>query len=159
MKEMTEVFLFDWGDTLMIDFPGVPGKMRDWEVVETVSGALETLRFVSQQSKVYIATGAAESSEADIKLAFKRVGLDKFITGYFCKANLGVEKGSTEFLLKILNKLGKEPHQVTMVGDSLEKDIKPALKIGINAVLLSKNKSADTNNGFKTIAALKELID
>ena len=34
MKLMTEIFLFDWGDTLMVDFPGVPGKMCDWDKVE-----------------------------------------------------------------------------------------------------------------------------
>jgi len=28
------VYLFDWGDTLMVDFPGTPGKMCDWQVVE-----------------------------------------------------------------------------------------------------------------------------
>lgn len=36
---MKDVFLFDWEDTLMVDFPGVPGKMCDWDVVQAVAGA------------------------------------------------------------------------------------------------------------------------
>lgn len=156
-KQMTEVYLFDWGDTLMVDFPGVPGKMCDWETVEAVEGAVETLRFLSQKSKIYIATGAAESTEAEIEIAFNRVGLDKYITGYFCKASLGVKKGSPEFLPKILNRLGKKPKQVTMVGDNFSKDIEPALILGINAVLLGTNKIAESQGTFKRVSSLNEL--
>ncbi len=157
MNNLTETILFDWGDTLMIDFPGVPGKMCNWETVEAVEGAYETLRFLSQRSKIYIATGAAQSTEEEIKNAFKRVGLDRYITGYFCKSNLGVEKGSPEFLPLILSQLGIEANLATMVGDSLQKDIEPARKIGINAILLSENRISGSHNKFKTITSLKEL--
>jgi len=157
MNNLTETILFDWGDTLMIDFPGVPGKMCNWETVQAVDGAYETLMFLSQRSKIYIATGAAQSTEKEIKNAFKRVGLHRYITGYFCKSNLGVEKGSPEFLPLILSQLGIEANLATMVGDSLQKDIEPAIKIGINAILLSENRIADSHNKFKTITSLKEL--
>jgi len=62
-KFMTKVYLFDWGDTLMVDFPQFTGKMCDWEKVEAVSGAKSTLKKLSKSSKIYIATGASESSE------------------------------------------------------------------------------------------------
>lgn len=154
---MTEVYLFDWGDTLMVDFPGVPGKMCDWKTVEAVKGAKEALSFISKEAQVYIATGAAESTEVEIKTAFKRVGLDKYITGYFCKANLGIEKGSPEFLSSILSNLGRDSSQVTMVGDSFKKDIEPALKLGINAIWLSEEKGLNSKYSFKTISSLREL--
>ena len=131
---MTEVYLFEWGDTLMVDFSGVSGNMCNWEVVEAVEGAEDALRFISKHAEVYVVTGAADSNELDINIAFNRVDLDKYISGYFCKANIGIEKGSPDFLLSILNKLGKQPKQVTMVGDNLKKDIEPALELGINAV-------------------------
>jgi predicted HAD superfamily phosphohydrolase YqeG len=35
--EMIDIYLFDWGDTLMVDFPGVPGKMCNWIIVEILS--------------------------------------------------------------------------------------------------------------------------
>lgn len=154
---MTEVYLFDWGDTLMVDFPGMPGKMCNWEIVEAVEGAENALSYISKKAKVYVATGAAESTETEIKTAFSRVGLDKYITGYFCKYNLGVEKGSPTFLSNILTKLGKKPSQVTMVGDSLKKDIEPAQTLGIHAIWLSKDKTSDQSNGFRTIYSLREL--
>ncbi|TOF26880.1 hydrolase, partial [Vibrio parahaemolyticus] len=39
---MSKVYLFDWGDTLMIDFPDQIGKMCDWVNVQAVNGALQT---------------------------------------------------------------------------------------------------------------------
>nr|WP_257973789.1 hypothetical protein [Vibrio parahaemolyticus] len=89
---MTKVYLFDWGDTLMIDFPDQTGKMCDWENIQAVNGALQTLEELSKQHQIYVATNAVDSSESDIKLAFDRVGLSPFISGYFCKANLGIGK-------------------------------------------------------------------
>ncbi len=141
----------------MVDFPGIPGKMCDWEAVEAVEGAEEALEYLSQNAQIYIATGAAQSTETDIKAAFNRVGLDKYISGYFCKANLGIEKGGLEFLLSILAKLGSDPKRVTMVGDSFEKDIEPALKLGIKAIWLCKGNTPHSRKSFKTISSLKEL--
>ena len=82
-----EVYLFDWGDTLMVDFPNASGKMCDWENVKAVTGAKNALNALSRHAKIYVATGAADSTELEIKLAFERVGLSEFISGYFCKAN------------------------------------------------------------------------
>lgn len=154
---MTEVYLFDWGGTLMVDFPGVSGKMCDWDMVEAVEGAEEVLRFLSNKAKIYIATGAAQSTETEIKRAFNRVGLDTYITDYFCKSNLGIEKGDPEFLSSILAKLGKVPHQVTLVGDDLNKDIEPALALGIKAILLTKDNLAESSGRYTTIGSLREL--
>lgn len=154
---MIEVYLFDWGDTLMKDFPGVSGKMCDWKEVEAVEGANEVLRFLSRQAKIYVATGAEESTEEEIKRAFNRVGLDKYISGYFCKANLGVDKGSSDFLAKILEKLEKKPNNVMMVGDSLTKDIEPAQALGINAVWISTEKPLNKGYNIRVVSSLKEL--
>ena len=133
------IYLFDWGDTLMVDFPDVIGKMCDWEIVKAVSGAKEALEALSKHSQIYIATGAADSTELEIKLAFERVGLSKFISGYFCKANLGLSKGSPEFFETILAKLNTPAINVTMVGDDFEKDIKPAIAVGIQSIWFTQN--------------------
>ena len=130
----------------MVDFPGVPGKMCNWEVVQAVEGAEEALRCISKYAEIYIATGASESTEIEIKAAFDRVGFGKYISGYFCKSNLGIEKGSPAFFSCILDKLGKHPNQVTMVGDSLSKDIEPARVLGMNVVWFCKESSEHQND-------------
>lgn len=153
---MIEVYLFDWGDTLMVDFPNATGKMCDWVSVEAMTGAKETLATLSKDTPIYIATGATDSSETEIKQAFARVGLSQFICGYFCKANLGVEKGSPDFLKKIILKLNKPLENIAMVGDSFEKDIKPALAAGITPIWFTENKHKVPEN-VRIINMLHEL--
>jgi FMN phosphatase YigB (HAD superfamily) len=155
---MQQIYLFDWGDTLMVDFPDMQGKMCHWEQIEAVEGAQEALSYLSQHSQIYIATGADDSSEDDIKIAFERVGLDIYISGYFCKANLGLSKGSAEFYSSIIEKLNVTPNQATMVGDNIEKDIKPALEAGLGAIWFNPTfKNHQTDKSFKQINKLKEL--
>jgi FMN phosphatase YigB (HAD superfamily) len=151
------VYLFDWGDTLMVDFPQATGKMCDWETVEAVSGAKDTLEALSRKSKIYVATGAVDSTELEIKSAFDRVGLSQFISGYFCKANLGSVKGSPDFLQAILSKLNQPTKNIAMVGDNFDKDIKPALALGINPIWLTQNKNELTDTNIRVISKLSEL--
>lgn len=141
----------------MVDFPGVAGKMCDWEMVEMVDGAKETLEYLSKTSQVYIATGASESTEIEIKQAFNRVGLSRYISGYYCKANIGLIKGSPEFLEAILSDLGASKNNVVMVGDSLAKDIEPAEAIGIKSFWLSTSDSSKLPKSSTRIEHLQEL--
>ena len=154
---MINVYLFDWGDTLMVDFPGVTGKMCDWEVVEAVAGAKDALEALSKHSQVYVATGAADSTELDIKRAFERVGLNQFISGYFCKASLGLSKGTPEFLNAILEKLKIPSANVAMVGDNFEKDIKPAISAGIQPFWFTEKDIESIPTNVKVIKQLSAL--
>ncbi|WP_426370218.1 HAD family hydrolase [Pseudocolwellia sp. HL-MZ7] len=154
---MIKVYLFDWGDTLMIDFPGVTGKMCDWKVVEAVSGAKETLEALSKYSRVYIATGAADSTELEVKKAFERVGLNQFISGYFCKANVGFSKGTPKFLNAILKSLQITSVNVAMVGDNFDKDIKPAMSAGIQSFWFTDKAIESMPDKVKVIRKLTQL--
>ncbi|WP_375058237.1 HAD family hydrolase [Zobellella sp. DQSA1] len=155
---MAKVYLFDWGDTLMVDFPDYQGKMCDWPRVQAVAGAREVLEALSRTHRIYIATGAADSSASEIEMAFERVGLSGHISGYFCMSNLGVPKDGPAFYERILARLGVAADQVTMVGDSLEKDILPALAAGLGAVWFSRHAAPrGPGAGVVQIRALSEL--
>jgi putative hydrolase of the HAD superfamily len=156
---MIKVYLFDWGDTLMFDFPEVTGKMCDWDKVEAVDGAKETLEALAKNSQIYIATGAADSTELEIKQAFDRVGLSQFISGYFCKANLGLSKGSPEFIPSILDKITVPLANVAMVGDNFEKDIKPAITAGIQAIWFTQKNIDKIYDNVKVISRLSSLYN
>ncbi|WKD50053.1 HAD family hydrolase [Microbulbifer spongiae] len=153
---MPKAYLFDWGDTLMVDFPGIPGKMCNWKYVEAVTGAKELLQSLSESAEIYVATGADESSPSEIEAAFSRCGLSQFIKGYFCKSNLGISKGSGQFFSAILSKLDMPPSEATVVGDSFEKDIKPAVAAGMDAVWLT-TETCEAPNGVRKIHQLSEL--
>ena len=154
---MGTTYLFDWGDTLMVDFPDAAGKMCDWKQVEAVIGARETLAELSKSAKLYVATGAADSSEQDIRKALQRVGLDTFVSGYFCKENLGVDKGSPAFFTAVLAQLDIPAADVIMVGDNFAKDIQPALSAGITPIWFAPDINQPTSRVVKTIRCLREL--
>jgi putative hydrolase of the HAD superfamily len=149
------IYLFDWGDTLMVDFPNQIGKMCEWKRVAACEGAKEVLEALSQIASIYIATGAHDSSVADIKKAFERVHLAKYISGYFCKANLGLSKGTPEFLEAIISQLNVDKKLVTIVGDSYEKDILPALHVNIKSIWLTDQEEPS----HKLIVKIPSLSD
>ncbi|MCE2570875.1 HAD family hydrolase [Motilimonas eburnea] len=156
---MQQVYLFDWGDTLMADFPNQSGKMCDWPNVAAVDGAVATLAQLSQCYPVYIATNAADSSESEIQAAFARVGLDKYLSGYFCRANLGVAKGTPEFFHRIIKQLNVAPHTVLMVGDSLQNDVLPAIAAGLQGIWFNpRREDLEPLARIKQINALTELV-
>lgn len=155
--KLTKTVLFDWGNTLMIDFPDAQGKMCDWETVREVSGAQALLAELSKHHNIYIATNAADSSKTDIICAFERVGLSQYIDGYFCKASIGLSKYEPGFYPAIIAQLGIKPQEITMIGDTLEKDIYPALEAGLQAVWL--NTEGDIPDTILPIVEVQNLIE
>ncbi|UQV20085.1 HAD family hydrolase [Vibrio sp. J383] len=156
--ELTEIVLFDWGNTLMVDFPDAQGKMCDWETVQEVSGARALLAELSINHQVYVATNAGDSSKDDIIRAFERVGLSQYILGYFCKASIGFSKFESGFYPAIISKLGVSPQDITMVGDTLEKDIYPALEAGLQAVWLN-TEGVDLKSQHPRIVQVQSLSE
>tara|TARA_Y100001956_G_scaffold77086_2_gene87011 strand:- start:263 stop:784 length:522 start_codon:yes stop_codon:yes gene_type:complete len=151
------VFLFDWGDTLMHDAPDQKGRMYLWPTVEAVEGAESLLRNLSRNHLIYVATSAKDSKEVEIQLAFQRVGLDKYISGYFCKSNLGLEKNSPLFYKQIATQLNVNCRDLIMVGDTFEKDITPAIQAGCRAIYFNRdNRHVDSN--IEQVHSLGELI-
>jgi len=142
----------------MVDFPQYSGKMYLWEKVEAVEGAVATLEKLAVEAELYIATGAAESTGKEIELAFRRVGLDQYISGYFCQQNVGVAKGSVTFLPSILKAPGKPRESVAVVGDSWEKDIEPAIAEGLKTFWLSSEDPGSKHPLVCRISSLPELI-
>lgn len=155
---MKQVILFDWGNTLMVDFTQYSGKMYLWPEVKAVEQAQATLQALSKEHDLYVATSARDSCESEVRAAFQRAELDQHIKGYFCKANLGIDKDCPEFYQAILKSLDLEASQVTMVGDTLEKDIYPAREAGLRTIYFNRhNHPLDEN--IVTIHNLSQLLE
>ncbi|GAJ74310.1 probable hydrolase [Vibrio sp. JCM 18905] len=155
------IYLFDWGNTLMVDFPHAQGKMCDWEHVETIPLAKETLATLSQNHAIYIATSASDSNMEEVQRAFVRVDLDQHLNGYFCFANLGIAKNQPEFYLAIAKQLGGvNVSELTMVGDlPPHKDIYPAMQAGVNTIWFNPTgANAPADPIPNQIRCLSELV-
>ena len=113
--------------------------------------------FIKNSENIYIATGAADSTAQEIKSAFDRVELSQYISGYFCKENIGLEKGTAVFLNAIISTLAIPVSNITMVGDSFIKDIEPAISVGITPIWFTSNSEQLTSDNIRTIKRLSEL--
>jgi len=130
--------LCDWGGTVMEDRPGSTGPMTQWTHLIALEGCRETLALLTQYYRFALATNAAESDEAEIRLALKEVRLNAFFEHVFCARTLGVRKPDRAFFDFIGATLKRPAGELTMLGDDFEVDVQGANDAGFYAVWLNR---------------------
>ena len=132
--------LFDWGGTLMSEEGPLDIPMALWPEVHAIAGARETLAaLVKTRRRIAVATNASVSPRGMIELALGRVGLREFVSEVFCYSDIGARKDSDEFWRAVLERLEADPAEVAMVGDSIEQDVLPARRFGIDAIWFNQD--------------------
>ncbi len=154
---MKKAVLFDWGNTLMKDFPYETGKMKSWQQVEAMPNAEFLLKELSKKRNCYIATNAIDSEKEDIIEALKRVGLNSYLKDIFCYKEIGYLKPSKAFFDIIISKLNIQKEEALMIGDDLEKDAKGAQDCGIESILYDFKNEYQEYQG-KRIVDLCEVL-
>lgn len=148
-------FLFDWGDTLMVDIPGSSGPMCTWPSIQVMPHAKETLCGLSEFANCHVATNAKDSDANQIWQALARADLESFIAKVFCYKTVGHTKPSPEFFGFISRALQVDMRELVMVGDDLEKDIIGAISCGLQAIWYNPRGSV----GPCEILQIKDLIE
>lgn len=158
-KNHRRCVLFDWGDTLMRDFPEFTGAMACWpriEVCAYTEDALAALR--SMGWLLAIATNAADSAETDVWDALRRGGLDSLLDRVYCFRNVGFRKPSQDFFDYIVRDLHLPRSEIVMVGDDFAVDVLGANAVGIRAVWVAGERGAERTGAMhRTIRDLREL--
>ena len=138
--------LFDWGDTVMRDYPEITIPMVDWETVEVVEGIAEVLNYLhSSGRQIVLATSAAISDEGQIRGALARGGLAGYFSRIYCFKNTHLPKGE-DFYRYILNDLGISASEALMVGDGFEKDVEIPNELGMFAVWFNPRSNEARNS-------------
>ncbi len=130
---MIKALLFDWGNTVMIDF-NLPGPMFEWKKAAWVFGAEDSLRELSLTYACYIATNAGQSDSSMVLKGLKRVGADKYFSGIFTSSDIGFEKPDLRFFQEIVCKLNIPVDEFVMIGDNYLKDIEGAKSCGMKTI-------------------------
>lgn len=158
MMRSSRCVLFDWGNTLMRDFPEFSGPMIGWPRVEAVDHASDVLVGLHETWILALATNALDSEEEEIWAALARVELSRFLDRVYCFRKMGHKKPSPEFFGYILNDLGLDQSRVFMVGDDFDSDVIGAVKCGLRAVWYNEH-STDTRKAemYQTIHDLRSL--
>ena len=155
---MIKALLFDWGNTVMIDF-NLPGPMFEWKKAAWVFGAEDSLRELSLTYACYIATNAGQSDSSMVLKGLKRVGADKYFHHFFTSKDLGAEKPDKRFFNSITKEIDIANEYCLMIGDSYTKDICGAKAVGMKTIFF--NEKIITGNfpdADQFIFSMNELV-
>ena len=156
---MKKIYLFDWGDTIMKNFPSEKGKMNTWQKVESMPNAEKMLRELTQRADCYLATNAKDSDKGDILEALERVNLHKYFKDIFCYKEIGFSKPSKEYFDTIVARLNVGINEIIFVGDNLKTDIKGAENNGIESILYDFKDEYKDYHGARITDLLKIISD
>lgn len=155
---MIKALVFDWGDTVMRDFPEFSGPMSGWPRVENIPGIENALKVLSAHYPCYIATSARESDTAQMKKALERGGLVQYFRGFASSQEIGVAKPDPDYFRRILELFGLTPATTVHIGNIYSKDIEPAHNVGLQTVFFNeKQRPGDFPAADRIIAHMDEL--
>lgn len=159
MNKLTHIHLvvFDWGNTLMVDFPDESGPMYTWKKVALIEGVNEILPYLKKRNyTLAIATNAGLSNATDVRKALERVNIASYFSYIFTSKDLGYKKPDPLFFQTILQMVCVEPSHSVMIGDHYEKDIVGAAKVGMHTILLSNEHREFPDANF-IVSRLNEI--
>lgn len=106
------------------------------------------LKYLSKNYELYILSNWFKTCQVE---RLKKTGIYQYFKNIYCGDEVAVKPNKKAFLNVIKN---NDPKEYTLIGDSYNSDIKPALELGINAIWLTKDKNTSS---IKTIDSLEKL--
>ena len=157
---MIKAIIFDWGDTVMRDYPELKTPMFTWEHVEYIPDVEQALKALATNYAMVIATNAGQSDTAAMIKALKRVGAEQYFHHFFSSKDLGYEKPDVRFFTSIAQTIHFKPEECIMIGNLYEKDIIGAKDVGMKTILFDEKAC---NYAFpkadKVIHSMKILVE
>lgn len=137
MDSKIQYLFFDWGDTLMADYPGYSGAMAFWPQITPMMGVVELLPKLSEKFKCVVVSNAVESNAELMMLAFEKVHLKCYFDQFLTSKELGAKKPAPAFFHNAMQSINMDAKRVMMIGNDYKKDIEPAKAAGIRTILIS----------------------
>lgn len=153
--------LFDWGDTLMVDYPEYKGAMVNWEKVSPMPEVAETIPQISALYKCAVASNAVESNAELMKQAFARIGLDRYFSLFITSKELGAVKPASAFFERIACRLNLDISELCMIGNDYEKDISGAKNAGMKTIFITSQQSNFPHADYiiPTFGKIKDILN
>jgi HAD superfamily hydrolase (TIGR01549 family) len=84
--------------------------------------------------------------------------LKKLFDDVFLSYQLGVIKTDKNFLKHVLTKLNLAPQDCYLIGDSIQSDIIPAKRIGLNAILIDRKNNRNFHPKIKNLNDIEKIL-
>lgn len=120
---------------------------------------LDTLRYIRDNGyKIAVISNTCYYDDV-MKECFKKSGMYDLIDNFVFSYSLQVGKPNTEIFNVAMDRMCVNPSEAVMIGDSLEKDIDPAIKLGMKTIWLNSNHKEKNNeiNPDIEISSLGEI--
>lgn len=135
-------FLEEWFSNILKY--ATPAKLKN--------STIETLEYLS---KKYELVSLSNWFEEPQKNRMKKVGIDVYFKQMYFSEFFKNKPSEEGFKLAMGN---TKPYECLMVGDSLKIDIEPAIKCGMDAIRICKEKQKDENRNYISIEKIEKLI-
>lgn len=150
---------FDWGGTLMSEVGPSDIPMALWPDIRVIDGAGDTLAALHENFTLCIATNATMSHRPMVERALARGGLLPYFSHIFTDTDLGVRKESPAFWQAATSRLGVNPYELAMVGDTLEPDVLAPMAFGAFAVWFNERGSRQlSKRDIPTVSRLTDVV-
>jgi putative hydrolase of the HAD superfamily len=132
--------------------------MAQWPQVKAIAGAKATLAVLAPKFRLGLATNAAQSGRGLIEAALDKVSLRPYIRDIFCFKEIGARKDTPRFWSHVLETLDAAPHEIAMIGDSLEQDVLAPRRHGIFSVWFNPNDLRANVYEVPIVRSLPEIV-
>ncbi len=114
------------------------------ELLEEIYAACKNLSWEAYEdtemlSRLKLPMGVLSNFNHSLPLKLKRI-LDASFEHIFVSETMGVAKPNLDFYQEAIQEIGIPPAEILYIGDSLALDIAPALEVGMQALLIDRNK-------------------
>ena len=121
-------------------------------------GAIETLETLrARGTRLALLTNGGSASQ---RRSIERFGLERYFDCIVIEGEFGAGKPDERVFRHALAATGSDPARAWMVGDNLEADIAPAVRLGLHAVWVSGDGSAPTDGvrPHRIVRSIAELV-
>ncbi len=115
-------------------FPHVPGPMARWPQVEATPGVAEALAALHGRYRLALVTNAADSGEALVRVALRRVELEGHFDVVLTARELEERNPDPSYITLAAHVLRCRPDDAVKVGDDYDADVAGAVRAGLRAI-------------------------
>ncbi len=127
----------------------------DWHETFLYDDTIEILEYLKNKKYILAIISNSPPTSRD-QLA--DLGIKEYFDEEIFSYQVGNRKPEPKIFLSLIEKIGIEPSQALMIGDSMKNDINGALTTGIKAILLDRDGSVDYEPKINNLSQLQQII-
>lgn len=144
---------------LGIENPETEAKLVAEFVADVRAAANANARLLHDLAEHGLRLGVVSNGCGNTAVLCDELGYSAHLALVLDSQRIGLSKPDPRFFRRAAEEIGLEPNRLLMVGDSLERDIRPAKRIGMHTAWLNPSKSASDAAADFQLRRLAELRD